>query len=217
MTRSRRARSPAGVRLLALAILGPVGLAACGGDLWTGRMGRKLAEMPVGIPAERLPAPGSEGAGLVARYCSSCHGIPSPARMSAQGWVSTTRRMFRRVEHMARMGGMMRMMRRGPRFEVPTADEQARILSYLQDHAMRAIDEESLAEAGPSARLFARTCARCHALPDPAQHTAGEWEAVVERMRRHMEEMGVDGIDDEQAASILDYLRRNAGERTSGP
>jgi hypothetical protein len=37
-----------------------------------------------------------------------------------------------------------------------------------------------------SGKMFAIACSQCHALPDPAQHTAREWPAVVKRMEEHM-------------------------------
>jgi len=38
----------------------------------------------------------------------------------------------------------------------------------------------------PAGRLFAQTCSQCHALPDPRQHSAGQWPSVVARMEVHM-------------------------------
>ncbi|HEX7052250.1 MAG TPA: hypothetical protein VF188_18730, partial [Longimicrobiales bacterium] len=69
-------------------------------DMMRGMMDRMMANMPEGVPASTLPDPGSRGARLVARYCSQCHGIPSPARQSAEDWEPTVRRM---VDRMARM------------------------------------------------------------------------------------------------------------------
>lgn len=167
-----------------------------------GMMDRMMANMPDGVPASALPEPESRGARLVARYCSQCHGIPSPARQSAEDWEPTVRRMVDRMEHMARMPMH--------RIEAPSDEEEQAIVAYLQAHALRAADPDELPEGGPGARLFADTCSRCHALPDPAQHTPEEWPAVVARMRGHMREMGVAEITDAQAAAIVDYLRRAA-------
>jgi hypothetical protein len=35
-------------------------------------------------------------------------------------------------------------------------------------------------------RLFAQTCSQCHALPDPRQHSAGQWPGVIARMEQYM-------------------------------
>ncbi len=175
--------------------------------------------MPTGIPAEELPEPNSEGARLVAKYCSQCHGIPSPARHSAEEWVPTFRRMVRRMEHSSRMGRMMGGMRgrgmRGPRgmhgAAAPTLDEQRVMLAYLQEHALKPLAELPPEKVDtPGAKAFSETCARCHALPSPDQHTADEWPAVVDRMRRHMAEMDVSDPGDETIREILDFLRENA-------
>jgi hypothetical protein len=37
-------------------------------------------------------------------------------------------------------------------------------------------------------RLFGQTCSQCHGLPDPRQHSAGQWPVVVARMEQHMRE-----------------------------
>lgn len=185
-------------------------------------MGMMMSSLPAGIPSSELPDPESRGARLLTRYCSQCHGIPSPASHSATDWDPTVRRMFARMEHMAHMsrmmGGRMPMMRM-PAVAAPTAEEERGILEYLQAHALRAIPEERLPEAGnEGAPVFARTCSRCHALPDPGQHTAAEWPGVVARMRENMRAMGVEEITDAQARAIIGYLQRVAeGQGTREP
>lgn len=166
-------------------------------------------------PAE-LPDGTSPGAHLVERYCSQCHGIPSPGSHSAADWAPTLRRMLVRMERGQRMGGMGGMMGRGMgmgmHVAVPTEAERRSILAYLQSHGLRPIAEDSLPEAGgESSGRFARSCSRCHALPTPAQHTAAEWPAVVARMRGNMLRFGVDTLSDTAAAEIIAYLQRVAG------
>ena len=60
-------------------------------------------------------------------------------------------------------------------------------------------------------------CSQCHELPDPTRHTAREWPAVVERMKRHMAWTNVVvGSDALKASPVLDtpaivrFLQRNA-------
>jgi cytochrome c5 len=174
------------------------------------------AFLPLGIPASHLPDAGSPGARVVGRYCSRCHGIPSPASHSAADWEPTLRRMLVHMErghHMRGMGGMMGrgmgigMMHAG----LPSDDERRAILAYLQAHSLRAIAADSLPEAGGvGATAFTRTCSRCHALPSPAQHSATEWAGVVARMRGNMLRFKVDTISDETAREIVAYLERAA-------
>lgn len=174
-------------------------------------MGDQNMELPEGIAAEELPDPESRGARLVARYCSSCHGIPSTRRHSAEDWEASARRMFRRMRHMDRMGGMMGRMHRGRMSDVeaPTAAEERAILVYLQEHAMRGAQETDL-PAGEGREVFADQCGRCHALPDPGQHTPEEWPAVVERMRENMRQMDVGGMSDGEAEHVVRYLQEAA-------
>ncbi len=180
-----------------------------------------LLMMPIsGVHPDQLPDPQSAGAELYATYCSGCHELPSPARHSAQDWTTIVRNMVLRMDRATYRGGMMgggmmgrgSMMGRGGmmgRIEMPSPDQQRTILAYLQAHALRAVPEHR-ALAGAGSELFQQVCARCHALPDPGQHTAAEWPGVVERMRTHMEQSKIPGITDQQANEIVEYLDRAA-------
>lgn len=185
-----------------------------------------MMELPEGVPARDLPDPDSPGARLVAEYCSQCHGIPTPGRHSAEDWIPTLRRMFARMDHMSRMGGMGRgmmgrgMMGRGMRgrdrmpmgmhgVRAPTTEQQRLIVEYYQTHALRTIEPATL-PTGEGAALFRDRCSRCHALPNPAQHTPQEWPAVVERMRENTRKMGVGAFSDDEATAIVEYLQRAA-------
>jgi cytochrome c5 len=91
-------------------------------------------------------------------------------------------------------------------------DEEAAILDYLRANAFRSTTAEALPEnTHPDAALFARTCSRCHALPDPNQHTSAQWSTVVTRMSQNMRTMGVREITGEEASTIIAYLQRAAG------
>jgi mono/diheme cytochrome c family protein len=195
---------------------------ACSGGA-QGRSGilADSAFLPAGIDASELPEPRSAGAQLVARYCSQCHGIPSPASQAAADWPATLRRMLMHMERSRYMPGMGMMMRRGmgmgrmtgmANARLPSDDEQRVILAYLEAHSLRPIAPDSLPEArAAGATLFARTCSRCHALPNPMQHASSEWPAVVARMRGNMLRFRVDTISDATAREITAWLQRTAG------
>ncbi len=178
------------------------------GGMDMGGMMAMMGNMPEGIEAEELPSPESRGARLVARYCAQCHGIPTPRRLAAEEWDPTLRRMLVRMERMSRM----------PMHGViaPSPEDAGPILEYLQDNALRSAQPGSLPADDPWTQLFLRTCSRCHAPPDPTQHKAEEWPGVVERMRENMRRMDVEGITEEQARRIVEFLKRHArgGERS---
>ena len=118
------------------------------------------------------------------------------------------------MERSAAMGSMMgpNMMPLGMAgAEVPSSQQSRAIMGYLQAHALRSVPEATLPEpAAPDTKLFSTTCAQCHAVPAPAQHTATEWPAVVDRMLLHRKDAGLAPLSPEERASIVTYLRRHA-------
>lgn len=164
-----------------------------------------MRNMPDGIAASELPESDSKKARLVARYCSQCHGIPTPRRLSAEEWSPTLRRMLVRMERMGRM----------PMHDIhaPSSEEAERMLRYLQTHALPTAPPESLPASDPAARLFSTACSRCHALPDPTQYPPETWPAVVERMRKNMRDMEVEGITDQNARRITEFLQQESARR----
>lgn len=60
------------------------------------------------------------------------------------------------------------------------------------------------------ARLYAQSCGRCHALPDPRVHTARQWPAVVSRMTLRMWQAQLAPLSREQVEEIDAYLERHA-------
>jgi mono/diheme cytochrome c family protein len=179
-------------------------------DDQTGRMRGMMGQMmggrlPPGISPEDLPEPESRGAKLTAKYCSSCHALPSPQMHAAADWPSVAERMFRRMEMMS---GMMNRMS----VEGPTEKQQGVIVEYLQAHALKTVKTEDL---GPPAsrgeNLFRENCAQCHALPAPSQHTADEWPAVVARMQQNIQAMDREPMSAEEIRHITAYLQEQVG------
>lgn len=161
--------------------------------------------LPPGIDPAQLPAPTSKGARLLARYCMQCHNLPGPGMHTAPEWPAVVHRMNQRMQMMSGHGMMMGQV------EAPSADELQSVLDYLQAHAQRPIDPTRYPELATAAgRAFQRTCARCHALPDPQQHTAKEWPAVVGRMQQNMRAMGRTVPDEQTLGEIIGFLQRHA-------
>ncbi len=116
-------------------------------------------------------------------------------------------RMTTRMEHMS--GGMMGMM---GRIDAPSSTERHTLLAYLQRHAQQAIDPAKYPELQNTAagRAFSTTCSRCHALPEPRQHTAIEWIGVEGRMQRNMDIMGRSIPSEATLQKILEFLQKHA-------
>ncbi|MBH0210135.1 MAG: cytochrome c [Nitrospira sp.] len=163
--------------------------------------------LPPGITPQDLPEPESRGAKLLSRYCSQCHNLPSPRMHTAEDWPRIAGRMLSRERMMAGMHGMMM------RVKAPASEEEEALLQYLKTHAMQALSPTAIPESdSPGAALFLQTCAQCHALPEPKQHMASEWTAVVERMRQNMKNMGRREITVQEARDITAYLERHSRE-----
>ncbi|NIP72219.1 MAG: hypothetical protein GWO16_03935 [Gammaproteobacteria bacterium] len=161
--------------------------------------------LPPGIDPAQLPAPTSKGARLLARYCMQCHNLPGPGMHTAPEWPAVVARMNRRVQMMSGHGMMMGQV------EAPSADEFQSMLDYLQAHAQRPIDPTRYPILATAAgRAFQRICARCHALPDPQQHTAKEWPAVMGRMQQNMRAMGRTVPDEQTLGEIIGFLQHHA-------
>lgn len=161
------------------------------------------AALPPGIDPELLPEPQSQGARVLQHYCAQCHGLPGPGMHTAGEWPAVVDRMNRRMQM---MNGMMQI-------EVPTSSELTALVAYLQEHAQRPLDPATYPDlATPPGQKFRATCSQCHALPDPRQHTAQEWPAVVERMQKNMTAMGKAAPDTAETKAIIGFLRRHARE-----
>jgi len=164
--------------------------------------------LPPGIDPAQLPAPTSKGAKLLGRYCMQCHNLPGPGMHTAQEWPAVVARMNQRMQMMSGHGMMGMMM---GQVEAPSANELQSILDYLQAHAQRPIDPTQYPELATAAgRAFQTTCAQCHALPDPKQHSANEWPGVVARMQQNMRTMGKPVPDEKALGEIIGFLQHNA-------
>ncbi len=92
--------------------------------------------------------------------------------------------------------------------KLPSPDEQKIMLKYLKSNALKSISEDSLSDAeSDSAKAFIRECSRCHALPDPRQHTPDQWAAVVKRMQNHAQESQLPLIQEQDLKNIIRYLQ----------
>lgn len=179
--------------------------------------------LPDGVVGGELPASESRGARLAARFCSGCHGIPSPGRLGSKAWPDVLERMFGRMAHTSRMSGMRnrmmnRMMgRRGGGTEVanPSSEQRRRLRAYYRQHALAEADEDRLPDR-PGRAIFRETCSQCHAVPDPEVRSPQQWPGVLRRMRAHMTRAeDIEPLTDDEAETVLHYLRQ-ASRRGTG-
>ena len=161
--------------------------------------------LPPGIDPKLLPDPQSAGARALERYCNQCHNLPGPGMHTAAEWPAVVGRMEARMRMMTgMMGGIA----------APTKTESDALLRYLQAHAQLPIDPKRYSDLdSPAGRSFQVTCAQCHALPDPGQHTAAQWPEVVARMRHNMTAMGRAVPDSRTLQQILRFLESHTQRR----
>jgi cytochrome c2 len=177
-------------------------------------MQRMMGDMlPPSMDPAFLPDPDSEGARLLQQYCAQCHNLPGPGLHTAAEWPAVVNRMNRRMRMMGRHGMMMM-----GRVEAPSRQENVVILDYLQAHAQQPLTARlSPALESKAGQAFRATCAQCHALPDPGQHSSGEWPAVVERMKGYMTAMGKVVPDESELTAITGFLQRHGGTEKLKP
>jgi cytochrome c5 len=161
----------------------------------------KVALPPPGVTPGDLPDPNSEGAHDIARFCTTCHSLPAPTMHSATDWPSIARRMWLRME----------MLPAGLQVEVPTEEQRQAMLNYLLSHSLQ-VSGVNLPE-GPGRTTFSKTCSRCHALPDPRQHSRADWPVVVQRMYQHMTQMKVAPPTQADVTQIILYLQQVSGRK----
>lgn len=154
----------------------------------------KVALPPAGTRLEDLPAPESPGAIATQQYCTACHALPNPTMHSATDWPGVVRRMW------------LRMAQLGPDFTVPVPEMGQRVvlLDYLTANALK-VNEGNLPD-GPMRQVFVQTCAQCHELPDPHQHSEQDWYVVVRRMNQHMQDLLDRTLPSEDIDRIVQYL-----------
>ena len=154
--------------------------------LWSksphGRMLERI--LPPSIEPAQLPEPDSEGARLTALYCVQCHYLPNPQMHTADKWNTIVVRMVWRMQGKGNMGVLMKEMMES--VQAPAEPEAATLTRYLQKHGQKEMDPSDPALQSEAGKMFSIACTQCHALPDPQRHTAREWPAVVQRMRRHI-------------------------------
>lgn len=171
-------------------------------------MGRQMPAVP--FPENELPDPASPGAATFKRYCMQCHVLPSPNAHTAAEWDASLDRMVHRMrmmesEQTSSWGKWM------PAIAAPSEADVAHLRGYLKENALKPAPETlAPTEKGPGGEGFARVCSQCHALPDPALHTAEEWPDVVSRMHLNMQRMGVTSPEPQERAQILAFLTAHA-------
>lgn len=204
--------TPLRIALLVLAVLFPFQLVESAGMMGPGMMGPgMMGSFPPASDPASLPEPHSEGARLLQVFCIQCHGLPGPGLHTVEEWPAVVGRMNLRMQMMGHMGMMMGGMGMMGRIEAPSERELDVILSYLQQHAQRPIGEELRGALETKAgHAFQSICAQCHALPDPKQHTAQEWPAVVDRMKVHETTLGKLVPDETETREIIGFLRQYA-------
>lgn len=155
----------------------------------------KIALPPAGFTAADLPEPDSQGAKLVAEYCTECHELPTPGAHSATDWPRVLRRMWIRMDELPDSLGVKRL----------AEGERTRVSQYMMANALQ-VSDASL-PSGPGKADFEAICSRCHALPDIKIHSSQDWPSVYMRMERNMERMNVRPATQEQTSRILLYLQ----------
>ena len=207
---SARALVLAMVVLVGCAKPQPSGQASAAGDTTSGMQGLPMMQqrllqasnilLPPGVAPESLPEPTSQGAKILAQYCTQCHALPSPNMHGPMDWPFALRRMWVRLDMMAGALGV----------QAPSTAERSLLLAYLQKNALKVAEN---LPPGPGKDVFMAVCSRCHVLADPKMHSPPDWPVVVMIMEKNMEKMHVSGVTRPQAEQIVSYLQSASARR----
>jgi cytochrome c5 len=162
---------------------------------------------PPGFDPAALPQSSGTGALLLTRYCTQCHALPGPGHHTAAEWPAVLERMQVLMDTSRRFRGLMGSI------AAPDADERATLRAYLSANALAPMRGSP---HGPGAEAFASHCASCHALPDPRQHPAADWPAVVTRMQGNTTIMQRGDMSPEAQVAIIGYLQAAVSDRLAG-
>lgn len=172
--------------------------------------------LPRTVTPDRLPEPASEGARLLAHYCTQCHHLPNPPMHTAARWKTIVDRMVWRMQGGGNLGAAMKELMAGGR--APDADEVATLTGYLERHGQAEMAADHPALRTEAGQMYALACTQCHALPDPRRHTAREWPGVVKRMQGYMRwtntvtgAAGLSTTPELKTSEIIRLLQRYAG------
>lgn len=62
-------------------------------------------------------------------------------------------------------------------------------------------------------QLYVRQCGQCHSPYNPHSMTAAMWEIEVPKMEEKIRQSGLPPLETAQRQTILEYLKRNAGQQ----
>ncbi len=156
----------------------------------------RVALPPVGVDPATLPDPNSAGALELQRFCVACHALPSPAMHSPSDWPAVLRRMWLRMGLIDPALGV----------PVPEIGDRLVLLRYLMDNGLQ-VTAMTLPDL-PGRATFEESCAKCHALPDPRQHSPLDWYVVVERMSEHSRGILQQEFTADQIREIVAFLEK---------
>jgi len=65
-------------------------------------------------------------------------------------------------------------------------------------------------QASKGFQQFSKQCSSCHRPPMPNQHTALEWDGVVDLMQQHRAQAGYGAMPDDVRKQVLAYLQAHS-------
>ena len=159
----------------------------------------KRIVIPFGMTADRLPDPQSKGATLLASYCTQCHNIPSPKMHSTGDWPMMFEKM---MGHALLMAGTLHNVK------IPADKEKKEIVSYLKKNGFRELPANSPLRGEPQIFNVIWFCSVCHAVPDPDQFPANEWNKIVDRMNSYRNKQGREEMSNADRKEVINFLSK---------
>ena len=163
------------------------------------KAGTKKIVIPFGMTANQLPDPQSKGAALLATYCGQCHNLPSPKMHSTGDWPMRFEKM---MDHAKLMAGTSTAIK------LPANKEKKDLVSYLEKNGFEGLPANSPLRGEPEVFNVIWFCSVCHAVPDPSQFPAKEWDKIVDRMNSFRKNQGREEMSNTDRKAVIDFLAK---------
>ena len=94
------------------------------------------------------------------------------------------------------------------KIKIPVDKEKKEIVSYLEKNGFMELPANSPLRGEPEVFNIIWFCSVCHAVPDPNQFPAKEWDKIVDRMNSYRKKQGREEMSNSDRKEIINFLAK---------